>query len=130
MDQRLIFYCDDDEDDLMMFCDTMKEIDPSITCITFRESEKALLKLSETSFHPDMIFLDINMPKVNGIEMLAILKQTKALRDTPIIMYTTSTYVNEINQCIELGANQVLTKLFDPRDTMWQLRETVAAYLA
>jgi CheY-like chemotaxis protein len=129
MKKHIVFYCDDDEDDLLMFCDIMKEINPSLQCVTSIEYEEAMQKLSEGPIKPDIIFIDINMPKVSGIEMLAELKRSKEYSKTPIIMYTTSTHIHEIKQCLKLGANQVLTKLFDPQDTVRQLREAITTYI-
>ena len=129
MGHKTVFYCDDDEDDLLMFRDILREIDQSIECITSSEVEQSIEKLSNGSLHPDIIFLDINMPKISGIEMLAELKKVKALSKIPIIMYTTSTFVRELDQCIKLGADRILNKPFDPSDTMQQLKDTIENYL-
>ena len=129
MGHKTVFYCDDDEDDLLMFTDILKEIDQSIECITSSEVERSIEKLSNGSLRPDIIFLDINMPKISGIEMLAELKKIEALSRIPIVMYTTSTFVRELDQCIQLGADRILNKPFDPGDTLLQLKETIKNYL-
>ena len=125
---KVVFYCDDDEDDLLMFRDSIKEIDQSIQCITSSRSEQAIENLSKGIIRPDIIFLDINMPKINGIEMLARLKKLGSLEDVPIVMYTTSTYRHELDQCFKLGADLILTKPFNPSDAVLQLRETIGTY--
>ena len=125
----VVFYCDDDEDDLLMFCDIIKEFDDSITCITDIECESALKQLSEGAVTPDIIFLDINMPRMSGIEMLPRLKAIKRLDDVPIVIYTTSTFAPDIDRCLALGADLVLTKPFDPDTTKEQLSRTFRTYL-
>jgi response regulator RpfG family c-di-GMP phosphodiesterase len=72
---RTVFYCDDDNDDLIMFEDVIRIIDPELVYKTSNDSEHALQLLLSGEIIPDVIFLDINMPKVNGIQMLESLKQ-------------------------------------------------------
>ncbi|GHC03064.1 response regulator [Cerasicoccus arenae] len=60
-----------------------------------------------------MIFLDIRMPKMNGIEVLQILKADKYLRRIPIIMVTTTDDPSEIARCHELGCSYYVTKPVD-----------------
>lgn len=127
MGTGVIFYCDDDDDDLMMFTDIIRQIDPQIHCVTVNDCEEALQMLSSGSVHPDMIFLDINMPKMSGIELLAWLKRYQALQNVPIIMYSTSLNKRETDYCTELGASAVIPKLYSLEDSVKQLREQVHA---
>lgn len=129
MSAGVIFYCDDDDDDLMMFTDIMKQIDPELQCITVNDCEDALQALSSGSVTPSMIFLDINMPKMSGIELLAWLKRYQALQDIPIVMYSTSLNKRETDYCSELGASAVIPKLYSLEDSIKQLRETVQSLL-
>ena len=129
MTTGIIFYCDDDDDDLMMFSDIIRQIDPTIECITANDCEDALHMLSSGSVLPDLIFLDINMPKMSGIELLAWLKRYHALQDVPIVMYSTSLNKRETDYCAELGASAVIAKLYSLEESIKQLRETVNKYL-
>lgn len=129
MSTGVIFYCDDDDDDLMMFSDIIRQIDPELQCITVNDCEDALHKLSGGSIAPDMIFLDINMPKMSGIELLAWLKRYHALQDVPIIMYSTSLNKRETDYCTELGASAVIPKLYSLEDSVRQLREKIQMFL-
>src|SRR6478735_3823641 len=123
MSTGVIFYCDDDDDDLMIFLDIIKQIDPEIQCITASDCEDALQMLSSGTITPDLIFLDIKMSKMSGIELLAWLKRYHALQDIPIIMYSTSINKRETDYCIELGASVVIPKLFSLEESIKQLRE-------
>lgn len=129
MNTGVIFYCDDDDDDLMIFLDVIKQIDPELQCITANDCELALQMLSSGNISPDLIFLDINMPKMSGIELLAWLKRYHALRDVPIIMYSTSLNKRETDYCSELGANAVIPKLFSLEESIMQLKEMIRTCL-
>lgn len=129
MRKGVIFYCDDDDDDLLMFTDIVRQIDPALECRIANDSEQALQILSSGEFTPDMIFLDINMPKMSGIEVLAWLKRYQALSEVPIVMYSTSLNDRETAYCSELGASAVIAKLYNLADSVKQIRHAVATYL-
>lgn len=129
MSTGVIFYCDDDDDDLMIFLDIIKQIDPELHCITVNDCEDALQLLSSGNISPDLIFLDINMPKMSGIELLAWLKRYHTLQDIPIIMYSTSLNKRETDYCSELGASAVIPKLFSLEESIKQLQDTISTYL-
>ncbi len=59
---------------------------------------------------PDLIFLDINLPKKNGHEVLKFIKSTNRLKHIPVVMLTTSSYEKDINQAYQNYANCFITK--------------------
>ncbi|MGB0885780.1 MAG: response regulator [Chitinophagales bacterium] len=65
---------------------------------------------------PHLILLDLNMPEMNGTEVLIRLKAIEALRVIPIIIITTSAIVEELEKCYKLNANSVLQKPMDFED--------------
>jgi CheY-like chemotaxis protein len=64
----------------------------------------------DRSFVPDYIFLDVNMPKMNGIQCLPEIKKLGHLKGVKIIMYSTSTDARIISDSIQLGADDFLVK--------------------
>jgi CheY-like chemotaxis protein len=87
----LVLVVDDDQDDLEIFCDAVKEIDPTIHLITSANGQEALnYLLTRAVAHPDYVFLDINMPQVDGRECLKAIRENKLTGNLRVIMYSTS----------------------------------------
>ncbi len=108
---KIFFIIDDDEDDLGLFIEALTEIDESIQCFTALNGEEGLQKLKTGLVPiPDYIFLDLNMPRLNGQQTLAEIKKTETLCEIPIIIYSTSAQKNHIDDVIKLGAAYFLKK--------------------
>ena len=80
--------------------------------IEAKNGEEALTLLRDKSILPDVILLDLNMPKIDGIEFLKILKDDETLKYIPTVVLTTSSNHNDVKQCYEIGiAGYVLKPL-------------------
>jgi CheY-like chemotaxis protein len=101
---KRIFLADDDEDDTSMFAEALKGIDSSIEFHTAQNGRDLLDKLKTKKHSPHIIFLDINMPEMNGWEALEILKREKDLKDIHVIMYSTSSSIIDGKKAIQKGA--------------------------
>ena len=114
---------DDDADDKTLFCEALSEIDPGIVCHTAGDGREALAILSEKQIKkPNIIFLDINMPVMDGWQCLGKLKEHSDHRDIPVIMYSTSSYQRDIELALESGAFCFFTKPSDYRELRSILR--------
>jgi CheY-like chemotaxis protein len=114
---------DDDADDKTLFCEALAEIDPSIVCYTASDGKEALAILSEKQIRkPNIIFLDINMPVMDGWQCLGRLKSHSDHRDIPVIMYSTSSYQRDVDLALESGAFCFFTKPSDYRELRAVLR--------
>lgn len=108
---RKILIVDDDKDDIDLFCEAIGEIDPGAVCLVANACEEALEKLrSGADGLPDLIFLDLNMPGMDGRACLRELKRDAKVRDIPVIIYTTSSHVRDRVETLNLGAAYYLTK--------------------
>jgi CheY-like chemotaxis protein len=110
---RTVFMIDDDFEDQEIFRDVLKEVDPGIQCVLYSEAEEALEFLAKESRLPDWIFVDLNMPVMNGFEFLKAVKKNKLLRDIPVVIYTTSNENSQKATARELGAFSFITKPSD-----------------
>ncbi len=107
----LILVVDDDPDDIELFLEAVGEVDNTIECMTAENGEEALRLLkSKTSQRPDFIFLDLNMPRLNGKQLLAYLKNKTAFSDIPVSILTTSKLKEDKEETQSLGALNFITK--------------------
>lgn len=96
---------DDDPDDVDLFLEALSEIDTSITCASMKDGKELLNTLAHPKTEsPDVIFLDINMPEMNGWECLQQLKRNSRAKDIPVIMYSTSSAQRDVQKAIDSGA--------------------------
>jgi CheY-like chemotaxis protein len=107
---RSIVLVDDDADDQEIFKSACAEVDDLLRVVGFENGELALERIPELSTIPNMIFLDLNMPRLNGLEVLEQLKQNKDLKDIPVVIYTTSFDSKVKEKCDHLGVVDVIEK--------------------
>jgi CheY-like chemotaxis protein len=110
MRSKTILLVDDDPDDREFFREAVTEIDDSLQCVLCSEGHHAFDILNGGEELPDLIFLDMNMPRMNGRQCLLELKKNENWRNIPVIIYTTSKvredrYFTEAN-----GAVHFITK--------------------
>jgi len=108
---KTCYLIEDDIDDQEIFRMSLEEVDKTIKCDVAGNGYDAVQQLNaETHYTPDYIFIDVNMPKMNGLDCLKELKKLSRLHDTQIIMLSTSEEPRIINQCEQLGANDFVVK--------------------
>lgn len=101
---------DDDPDDRDLFCEALYEIDPQIICYAASSGRKALELLErEDVARPDIIFLDLNMPKMNGWQCLSLLKE-QTCQSIPVILYSTTSHIEDLHKVPGSGALCFYTK--------------------
>lgn len=90
---KKILLIDDDPDDRDLFCEAIEEIALEIVCNTAPNGQKALANLNDKEIEkPDIIFLDVNMPVMNGWQCISLLQKEEAYKNIPVIMYSTSSH--------------------------------------
>ena len=105
-----IFYADDDPVDIVFFTRALKRIDPTIQCVTATDGVEALDKLFSQTQKPAAIFIDLYMPKLDGIECVIAIKRNKDLKRIPIIIISNAINKKEIDQFNRLGVYYFLSK--------------------
>lgn len=124
-ENRKILLVDDDDDDQQLFKEVLREIEPTLQFAMAGNGAEALQKLSAETFLPSFIIMDINMPKMNGLECLSILKNDEKYKGIPVVMLTTSNDPPSARQALKLGAILFLTKAASLFDIRFQLREVL-----
>lgn len=108
---KTILLVDDDHDDQHLFKEALSEADSSIHYLCAFNGIDALEKLnSEETTTPDLVFMDVNMPKMNGIDCLKEIKKSENLRQIPVMMYSTSSFSEYQKECFENGAIDYIVK--------------------
>jgi len=106
-----IILADDDTDDCVMFNDAFKEININLNLITVNDGSELMdFLLQDNVPLPEMIFLDLNMPKKNGLECLNELKSNQRLKNIPVIIFSTSSNKEDIEKSKQAKAHLYITK--------------------
>jgi CheY-like chemotaxis protein len=110
-----ILLAEDNVDHAELMTDTLCEFNPDNEIFHVDNGEKALQFLRaespyEHAFVPDLIMLDLKMPRMDGMTLLKIVKRDEAIKNIPLLIVSTSTEQREVMSSFELGANSYITK--------------------
>ena len=109
-----IILADDDEDDRLFFTDAFSELKINTKVQTYNDGVELMNYLNQTeSILPNILFLDLNMPKKNGLECLAEIKADKKFDNIAIAIYSTSSSEEHIEETFVNGANIYIKKPSD-----------------
>jgi CheY-like chemotaxis protein len=98
-----VLLIEDDMIEVMKFNRTLSKLDIHHNIVEAKNGEDALKILQDKDRLPDIILLDLNMPKINGIEFLTILKNDKDLKYIPTVILTTSNNRKDLLECYKIG---------------------------
>jgi len=110
MKPRTILLVDDDTDDQVLFLDALSHVNKTVKCDIANNGLEAMEALRSKTSSPDLIFLDLNMPKMNGYECLVEIKKEHSFKHIPIVIYSTSRIETEKQRTLEMGAKHFFTK--------------------
>jgi CheY-like chemotaxis protein len=106
-----ILLADDDTDDCIFFKEALDELLLSTHLTVVNDGEQLMqLLINETNEFPDVLFLDLNMPRKNGFECLSEIKLSKKLNQLPVIIFSTSFEQEVVNQLYQNGAQYFIRK--------------------
>lgn len=105
-----IILADDDPDDCYLFREALQELDLQSTLDIVNDGDELLGYLRKTTSTPDILFLDLNMPKRNGCVCLQEIRKNPQRKDLSIVMYSTSLDENLIQTLSANGANHFIRK--------------------
>src|SRR6476661_6107851 len=106
--RQVIYYLDDDADDLYFFRIACQKLGHKVSL--FADGHELLLALRRNEEEPDVIFLDIHMPILNGEEILNIIKKSPDWKHIPVVMISGAYPKKLVRQFAEAGANHLMKK--------------------
>lgn len=121
---------DDDVEDQDVFSIALDDAAPGIELLKAGNGVEALeiLRSLDDAHLPELIFLDVNMPHMDGKECLREIKNDPALRNIRVIIYTTSSEQRDIDELLEAGAAEFITKPVDIVDLIRILQDIYKKY--
>ena len=119
-----ILIVDDDKDDQLFLIDSIKELYPSFQCDVADNGQEALEYIINNP-PPAYIFLDLNMPLVNGFEFLKEFKKDKNNNETAVVIYSTSSHPSDRDITMDLGAADYIIKMSDAENLKLILKKVI-----
>lgn len=127
---KTIFLVDDDADDRELFQSAVNSFSSDNRIVEAVDGKEALGLLNQNDFpFPDIIFLDLNMPKVNGLEVLKAIKKNPKYKSIPIFIYTTSNAKEDKELCLAEGASGFITKHYSFITLCEELKNLLSLHL-
>jgi CheY-like chemotaxis protein len=123
---RYIVLVDDDPDEHLLFEDALRELPHPPSLRYARDGQQLMHMLSdETSPLPAIVFLDLNMPRMNGFECLQLIRKSQRFTTLPIVIFSTASQSQAVDAVFEQGANYYVRK----PNTFAMLKEAIARVL-
>lgn len=117
-----ILIADDDQDDFDLIANLLLDLSSDYEITRAMDGVQLLNYMEEcvdgSKVFPDLVLLDINMPKTDGLQALKLIRANKNLPQLPIVMYSTASADEQVKQCFELGADGFVTKSGSLKDVM------------
>lgn len=127
MSNLSIFYADDDEDDILFFNDAVNSVATNhtnaIELHIHKNGENLLEGIRNNKFQNGVVFLDVNMPKKSGLELLKEIRNEPTIFQVPVVMYSTSSSKLDIEKSLDLGANFYAIKPYSFNDLIKMIQE-------
>lgn len=107
---KLVLMADDDEDDRVLMGEAFKDNCNCIDLQFVQDGAELLEFLQSPAIHPDLIILDLNMPRMGGVEVLEKIKNDDELKKIPVIIFTTTEEEDALMKTYCKGANSFIRK--------------------
>lgn len=98
----LVFNVDDDSDDRLLFRDAVNTVDPNISCVQVDSGIDALQFLDKSETVPDFLFIDMNMPKMTGLECVQKIRSSPRFLSIRIVMHSTTFAPDDQIHCSQM----------------------------
>ena len=109
-----ILLIEDDHDDIGFLTDALSENKVKFKLETLTRGDQITPYLAKKLPLPDLIVMDLNLPKLHGREVLCIIRDDKRFKNVPVIILTTSSLPEDRSFCMEKGADHFMSKPSSP----------------
>lgn len=117
---------DDDDDDRLIFASTINKYFPHFELVSFSSFDKGKAEIyAKNEQAVSIVFLDLNMPKKNGLTALKEIRSELPPLELPVVIYSTSNNPDDVNECLKAGATAFITK----PSSIDQLVKEIGVYL-
>jgi CheY-like chemotaxis protein len=128
---KIVFLIDDDHDDREIFEESLLSLNAAVKYEEACNGKEAVERLNAPEFQkPDLIFLDINMPIMDGWQFLKHIKQDENFSDIPVIIYSTSSSPQDKALAMQHGASEFITKPYSLAGLRQELEKTITFFLS
>ena len=105
-----LLLADDDADDCLFFKDALAELDVAASLTVVSDGVELMDFLRDETRFPSVLYLDLNMPRKNGVECLVEIRAIDKLKHMPIVIFSTSFNVDMVNALYDSGATYYIRK--------------------
>jgi len=110
-ENKTVHLADDDEDDRMLMKEALEEANPGVNVVESEDGKELIENMkSSDDLSETIVVLDMNMPRMNGIETIQAMKEDPELAEVPTIMLSTSDNPDLAKKAIDAGADEFMTK--------------------
>ena len=115
MADRVLLYVEDEDAAVFLFEMTLRDLGSDIQFHRVADGEQAISFLRKNGAYrgaptPDLVLLDLNLPKVSGLQVLAQIQGDAALRSIPVVIFTSSSLPADRRRSLALGAREYIIK--------------------
>lgn len=110
MNKISILLVEDDPDDIELMQEALQDNKVHFNMVTINQGDRVMKHLELNKQLPDIILLDLNLPKLHGREVLLRIKESSLFKNIPVVILTTSSSVLEKEYCLKAGASSFITK--------------------
>lgn len=115
MADRILLYAEDEDAAVFLFEATLQDLGSDIKLCRVADGEQAIAFLRKSGAYldaptPDLVILDLNLPKLSGLQVLTAIQGDEALRSIPVVIFTSSSLSADRRRSLALGAKEFIVK--------------------
>jgi CheY-like chemotaxis protein len=128
MNKKLVYIIDDNDADILLVKESLRNFNSPLNMVVFQDGENAIeqfktLDANKELSLPELIILDINIPRQSGMEVLKFIRSREQLHHMPVVMMSTSRSNKDVLKSYQLGANSYVSKPIDFNDFFDSINE-------